>query len=678
MRGRRAGLAAVLAAALALGLGACRSGERRPTEVPFPLELEFEGEQAIPEAELREAVLRELTRLEVAVLDKAAVDDAAFALELAYRARGHHDALVDYEFLPRDGLPLARFHIQEGPVVRVRELVLEGPSAFPPDEARAYLEPAASGGIYDEKRLSAGLARLRAAYRERGFLRFACDEPEVDFDEDRASVVVRIALHEGPTFRVLSVAFEGGVPELAKVEDKLARRHTDHVPLPQLAPEIEHTLVEAYRRQGYPDARAVVSLESDETNGDTRVQVAVQPGPRVRIAYFRITGNTRTRDSAILGFLHLERGELYDSERVREAFRELYETGLFESVELELEGTGEERTLVVQVVEARSVEIRVEPGYGSYEGPRLKLGIEEKNFAGRGQVVQLEGTASLKAQGLRLAWIDRNFLGTRFTSEASAFVEQREEPSFEFVRRGVGFFLRREWTDELSSSTGYEFRPTDVTEDDVPPLAQDLDADTDVAALSTALTFNDRDSLLLPSRGRLARARVEWADDGLGSDTEFIRTQLELVHLWALSGKGTLASSARTGWITPFGATDVIPLTERFFNGGENTVRSFREDELLPPGRTGDPQGGEAATTLNLEYRRFLTGNLTAALFFDAGNVTEEVEDYLDFGGFRTGYGVGLRYLLPIGPLRLDFGINPDPKDGEDDYVLHFSVGFPF
>jgi outer membrane protein insertion porin family len=150
------------------------------------------------------------------------------------------------------------------------------------------------------------------------------------------------------------------------------------------------------------------------------------------------------------------------------------------------------------------------------------------------------------------------------------------------------------------------------------------------------------------------------------------------VHLFRLGSESVLAASARTGVITPFGATDVIPLPERFFNGGENSVRSFEEDELLPMGLDGEPQGGEAATTLNLEWRRMMAGNLAVALFVDSGNVVVDTHDYTRFEGFRTGYGVGLRYLLPVGPVRLDLGMNPAPEDDEDEFVLHFSVGFPF
>jgi outer membrane protein assembly factor BamA len=289
--------------------------------------------------------------------------------------------------------------------------------------------------------------------------------------------------------------------------------------------------------------------------------------------------------------------------------------------------------------------------------------------------VELEGTISLLAQTLSLSWIDPDFLGTEFTSETTAFVENREEPSFEYVRRGLGFFLRRVLSRRWSTSFGYEYRPTNVIDDDV---VSPLDDDTNVGALSAVFTLDDRDNILLPTEGRLGRARVEWASRAIGSDTEFLRTQLEYARLLQLGRGAVLAASARTGVIAPFGETDEIPVTERYFNGGENTVRSFKEDELLPPGASGDPQGGEAATTLNLELRRVIEGNLTGAAFFDWGNVTEELKDYLRFTGFRPGLGIGLRYLLPIGPVRLDLGYNPTANDDEDDFVLHFSVGFPF
>lgn len=671
MRARLLLLLAVLATALA-----CRSTAPEPAPLDFELGLAFEGQQSFDAERLARVVREELARLEVKTPDKAAIDDAAFALELFYRSRGHAEVRVDYAFEPGDP-PRARFTIDEGPELRVRSFTIQGPSALTPDTVRAAFEPMASGGLYDEDKLGTAIDRLRQTYRERGHLRVAIDPPVTRVEGNQ--VDVGIVLREGPAFVVRAVEFQGGVEGLAKVEREVSRQHTGKTYLPVVVPEIQHVLEEAYQHAGFPDVDVRVRPEPDESSGAVRIRVEIVPGERVRIAHFRLVGNERTRDAAILGVMGIELGSVYDSARLRDAFRDLYATGLFESVALTLEGTGPERTLRVEVSEARSVQIRLEPGYGSYEGPRILLGIEENNFRGRGQVVGLEGTLSLKARALRLSWVDRDFLSSSFAAETSFFVEQREEPSFTFLRRGFGFFLRRRWNQEWSTSTGYEFRPTNVTDDAFnTPLPPDLDSDTSVAALSTSVTFDDRDNPLAPTRGKQAHARFEWADDAFGSDTEFLRGQLDLSRLFAFGDDTVLAASARTGLIVPFGQSGEIPLPERFFNGGENSVRSFRENELLPEGRTGDPLGGEAATTLNLELRRELTGNLAGALFVDVGNVSEDVQDYLRFAGMRTGVGVGLRYLLPIGPVRLDFGVNPNPREEEDSAVLHFSVGFPF
>jgi len=303
------------------------------------------------------------------------------------------------------------------------------------------------------------------------------------------------------------------------------------------------------------------------------------------------------------------------------------------------------------------------------------------------QRVGIEGTASLRGQSARIGWVDPAFLGTQFAAEVAVTPEHREEPSFEYSRVGVGFFLRRRWTVDWSTALGYEYRPTEVT-DDLQPLAPDITDDADVAELSASVVLDDRDSLFLPTRGQRARFRVAWADDGLGSQVEFLSTQLDLTQLFRVGEDGVLAASTRVGVIRPFGITDEIPLPERLFNGGESSVRSFKEDELGPSDSAGEPIGGEGSTTLNLEYRHLLTGNLAGAVFADAGNVVTDWQDALDFRDLRYGFGVGLRYLLPVGPVRLDAGWNPNPQDAEltmeplhaeeDEWAIHLSVGFPF
>jgi outer membrane protein assembly factor BamA len=151
-------------------------------------------------------------------------------------------------------------------------------------------------------------------------------------------------------------------------------------------------------------------------------------------------------------------------------------------------------------------------------------------------------------------------------------------------------------------------------------------------------------------------------------------------HSWftPLSPRDVFGVSFRTGVIVPVGDSDAIPLQERYFNGGENTVRSFKEDQLGPQDADGDPIGGEAYTVISAELRHTLGGRLGAAFFFDLGNVQEDASDYFHFDNGGAAVGAGLRYLLPVGPVRLDVGVNPDPGDDDDTWVAHLSVGVPF
>ncbi len=117
-----------------------------------------------------------------------------------------------------------------------------------------------------------------------------------------------------------------------------------------------------------------------------------------------------------------------------------------------------------------------------------------------------------------------------------------------------------------------------------------------------------------------------------------------------------------------------VPIDERFFNGGASSVRSFADRELGPH-NNGYPTGGQTYTVFNLEYVVPIVDSLKAAVFLDAGSVGQTSSE---FGILRTGIGAGLRYDLPIGPIRLDAALNPAPRSGEAIGAIHFTVGLAF
>ena len=116
-----------------------------------------------------------------------------------------------------------------------------------------------------------------------------------------------------------------------------------------------------------------------------------------------------------------------------------------------------------------------------------------------------------------------------------------------------------------------------------------------------------------------------------------------------------------------------VPIDERFFNGGSTTVRSFYETELSPKDTENHPIGGLARSIFNVEYDVPIYGDLVGAAFFDAGGTGNTPLD-----NFATAVGGGVRYNLPIGPVRVDYGVNPAPRKNQSSSVLSLSFGFAF
>jgi outer membrane protein assembly complex protein YaeT len=450
---------------------------------------------------------------------------------------------------------------------------------------------------------------------------------------------------------------------------------------PRLAWELRARLSEFLARRGHPEGSVEFVQQAGTEPGAVVLEFAVQEGPRVVVGPIRVEGNTRTRAGFIRSRMDLEEGDLYDSEDLRKSFSNLYRTGLFERVQIELQGEpgDEPRALLVRVDEAPTLELFVEPGYGSYEGPRIALGGSERNFLGSGRTLQFESTLSEKAQKGLLSFVDPWFLRNEIVATGSLYAGRREQPSFTNTEYGVALSLARRLTTHLRASLTYRFRLTRLDDVDVvDPDAQEAAEDVDIASLALGASHDTRSDVFVPDDGTLLQTGVEWASTALGSEVDFFKMTYAAATFLDVWRGAVLAGSVESGWIAPLGATVEIPIQERFFSGGDDSVRSFAEDELGPRDVNGEPLGGEAATTVSVELRQEVVGNLGTALFWDLGNVEPRASDYLDFEGFRYALGSGLRYLLPIGPLRLDAAWNPTARGDEDDWVVHFSVGNAF
>ncbi len=669
-----------------------------------PFELRFEGNASLGTGKLRAAAIDELGDFRRQGHRRADADDAAFQMEMVYRKEGFPFAAVGYRYEPG----VLTFAVTEGPRATVAEVRITGNSAYPAAELQAFFSAKGAGlfgvgrQLFVKSEIEAGASGLRDYYYGSGYTDVVVEKPSYVYSEDRTAVTVSVQIREGIRYFVSAVSFGGDVhPAVQNELDSLSRSLAGKPYYPRRKLQVRSAVLEVYGNLGYPDAVVQIHSCPGEEPGGMVLEAVIGSGPQVRIADVSVTRTGKTRERFIRNRLELAPGDVYDQQKERASFQQLYRTGLFTQVDLELEETAEPglSNLNVSVVEGPSQELFFEPGWGSYELLRARTGFRQKNLFGTGRIARAEAGVSVKSVDALVGLTDPWFLQTRVTADFPVAYRRREEPSFTREENSGSALFSRKLTGSLTVTAGYVYRATRQLAVKVDEAADEADNSYNLGSLKGQLTFDTRDDLFFPSRGQRHFLSVEHASRNLGGDVGFTRTTGGVRGFLPLTTTTTLGLRYATGLIVPSSEDVSVPLAERFYNGGERTVRSYLESELGPRDLSGDPLGGLAHNTLNLELRQRLFGNFAASAFFDYGNVSPNrgraerglppyasrsellSETYAQFfQDFRPGVGFGLQYLLPVGPARLDFAFNPDARvdEGERRFVWHFSVGMAF
>jgi outer membrane protein insertion porin family len=707
VRGLQTLLGLMAAAAWILWLPASAAADvELQTKHSKSYEILFQGNSAISATALRREAVKELEAFDREGHRPADIDDAAYQMQSAYRKAGYAFAAVDYQIETKQNVTTVTFLITEGPRVTVRNITLSGNKAFDDNTLKAYFEES-RGGLLNRGELlfvraevENAVAEIRGRYIASGYLDVVVEPPDLQFSEDRSRVNILITITEGVQYTVHRIEFRGEVlPQVQSELDKVRRELIGQPYFNRRKLMLQTRVLEIYGDYGYPDATVEIERQSTGEPGQITLEVSINSGRQVTIAGVEIRGNQRTRAGFIRNRIRLKPGDRYDLALQKQAFQDLYRTGIFSKVDFELEKTEDpaKRVLVVTVEEAHAKELFFEPGWGSYEKLRLRVGYQEKNLFGTGRIFRAQASGSLKARTLSSGLSDPFFLNTDIKADLTAFYNYRIEPSFTREDIGMTFSLNKNLTENILSTAGYMIRTTDIS--DVNRFEEQSERAYNYGSLKAQATYDTRNDLFFPTTGQRIFASAEHADGLLGSGINLTRLTGGARAFFHLARTTVLGGRYTTGLLVPGRGEVTLPLSERFFNGGENTVRSFKESELGPRDPSGDPAGGYGLNVFSIELRQRLIGNLIGTVFFDYGNIapnrsreeqgekpydsrSDLVSDTLDdfFSDFRPAVGFGLQYLLPVGPARFDFAFNPDTNSqhDEDSFVFHFSVGTAF
>lgn len=667
--------------------------------------IEITGNTSFTDEQLYAAIGEQLREIHESGITPARADDTAFYIGAFYRKNGFASVDTDYEIRGRKLV----VRVREGPRSLIQRIVFTGNRAFPSStlddymigDTLANLEKEPERFPYTAAEVSAGADRVRGFYLSQGFLNVKVDVSNVRLSASGTRAVVTVRIDEGQRFTFGEIRFAGqtlfpreellvalGDPETGappprdrRERRRFARedRFHDRAFSPARADAMRRNLQSFYRARGYFQAEVDV-VADPKLSRDGRVPVTFAAKPQ---GLFRFAGVTVRNEGATprlsQTFLPTRfaplKGEIYDPEKLDEAYREMLRTGLFSTLRLAPAAIpGNLVRLDITAEEARSRELGFTLGYGSYEGATAGFRLGDRNLFGRGRPLTFSFDYSQRALRGELLYVDPWLFDSAYSLRSRLFALNREELGYTKSELGARVDVQRKVLPWLELGVFAEGSTVTITDIDASLLANpQLLGPTDYTLATIGITqlADFRSDPINPTRGLVLSSTFDYSlIDGAPG---FTRSTVRFSWYQPI-GRTLLALGARAGYIAPI--IEELPIDVRFFNGGATTVRSFAERELGPKDKASNPLGGEFYTIFNAELQFPLVQALQGAVFVDAGSLQNE--DITDSGDMRYAIGLGLRYKLPIGPLRLDYGVNPNPKSGESSGAFHFSFGFAF
>ena len=436
---------------------------------------------------------------------------------------------------------------------------------------------------------------------------------------------------------------------------------------------------EQYSLEGYAFAEIVPQITEDPTGPKVDLMFEMKKGPKVYFERIDIVGNTKTRDKVIRREFKVAEQGLFDASALRRSNENLNRLDYFEEVNISTTpGSQEDRmNLKVEVKEKMTGSFSVGAGYSAVDQFTVMGSIAQRNLFGRGQRLSLDAYLSGNTNRYSLNFVEPWLFDIPLSFGATLYNWIRQYDSYNKDSLGgnldLGYLL---WGDYIRGYVTYTYDDANVTavQANAPSQIQKSAGRNTTSSVRLTLRRDSRDVLFNTSKGSLNSASVEYAGGPLGGTSQFTRYLASSGWYFPLFWGTTFFINGKAGYIVENGK---VPDYEKFYLGGINSIRGFKYNTIgvIDPA-TGQIEGGDQMVQFNLEYifPLFPSVGFKGVVFFDTGNVYNKA-DSIDAGNFKKTVGLGVRWYSPMGPLRLEWGWNLDPKPGEDSNNWEFSIG---
>lgn len=711
-------------------------------ERPVLRSISYEGLKRIAKTDIQDKLATQRIRIrEGEPMSLGELQRVKGLIEELYAEKGYRFAQARYT-VEDVGSPNEKrviFTVDEGDRVRISEIEFEGNTVFNDVSLQWQMKNTRQSGpitrvlkkdIYDPAKMQEDLDQIRKLYRGAGYKNVVIGEPQLEVraknpdagnaKDQKRRLFLTIPIEEGERWKFGEITLEGNKVYTDQALIRVFKSNPGGWLRQKMVDDGVKAISDLYHNTGYIYAR--VEPELVEKPGQVAdVVVHISESDQFKVGRIEFQGNDRTMDKVLRRELRVFEGGMVSVGGIRNSVLKVNQLGYFklneeDPVEIQPNVESKEVNLVFKGDEADRTELQFGGGWSELDGFFGQFAVNTKNFLGRGEQVGVSFQSGKYRDLFDLSYYVPWFLDKPQSIGVRAFKQDLDyrlsdsgSTTTQQVRNSQGGILTYGRNFKLFQSVSLSYNRSDY-KDEVSYAWPDLPVDQrqpgdpapgtlitdryDIAnsSLRPVYLIDSRDNPFETTRGQRFSLAAEYAGGFLGGDNYFLRPEISY-SLWLPTAgypvQQVFAINAEGGLVHAFDEDDyeLSPL-ERFYLGGENSIRGHRFRSIYLRKANGDPiydrsgriLGGTSFLQLNLEYHFLLGGPFRALVFADAGNVFGDGDQSFDLSRLRYTAGAELRVLVPVfgAPLRFIYAVNLDrqPSDRFEDF--QFSIGTSF
>ena len=669
-------------------------------------EIVFNGNTRVKTSKLRDEIS---SKAGAPVSDSALEADRQKIVEY-YQGKGYGDVDVRYrtENVGKQGSVRAVFDVMEGTKAKINHVNFAGNHSLKRSELLKVVKTKPKGimnvlsstaGKLNTDQLQEDVRAIRELYQSKGYINVDVRRPSVTRSGDKVDVTFQIV--EGPQSHVGRVSVAGArVFAADEITQKLSLK-PGSIYSPQALAADRKAISDMYGTKGYLEV-AVSPTPVPVGGGNVDVNLRIDEGVQYYVDKVNISGNTRTKDKVIRRELALAPGDLFNTVRMDASKARLENLQYFSRTEVRpaepLISVPGRRDLNVDVAEKQTGSFNFGAGFSSVDSLLGFVELTQGNFdlmnwpklTGGGQKFRVRAQYGSQRKDFILSLTEPYFLDRKLSLGGEVYYRDASYTSSVYNERRYGgdIFLRHPIND--FTALRLEYRLEEIQLHSFSPIASPTILAENQRYLksqvSASLTYDSRNRIYLPSSGIRADAQVYVAGGFLGGNESIYGFDLSAAKYIGLPGDTILSIEGEIAGVDNWSGGKRVPIFDRLYLGGANSLRGFRYRDVGPKDVFGEPIGGQSLARLTVEYTVPIIEKVRGAIFYDVGFVSsgafrfDAKRDPNRSGGLNSDYGIGLLLEIPsIGPIRIDYAI-PLESDAfnKSGGKFQFNIGYKY